>query len=386
MKMHLWRCAAAASLVLWGSSQALAQETHPTDSGPITLGDFTFFYAGGEWVERDGKTFIDGAMYVENWKPVEITQPYPVVMIHGTAQTGSNFTGTPDGRRGWVFDFINAGFDVYVVDQPGRARSGLFSDIYGNARRFHREIISKRFVAGENFEEWPTATLHTQWPGNGMDDDIYFNHFASQVESIASRAWAEEVTSDAVIDLLEDIGPSIILAHSQSGPFSYRIADLRRDLVAGIVNVEPTGPPFQNVKYLGAPDWFEVNPNPWLPWGITANALNYAPPAATPKEMNPVLQEVSDGPGLAPCHLQAEPARQLPNLVGVPISIVTGEASHRAGLDHCSVKYLAQAGVEAEHIQLENYGVTGNAHMMMLELNNHEIADVMIGWIAENVK
>ena len=367
-------------------AQTAYAQTHPTDEGVIELGDFSFFFAGGEWVERDGGTYIDGAMYVENWQPPQITQAHPVVMVHGTAQTGSNFTATPDGRRGWVFDFLRAGYDVYVVDQPGRARSGVFSEVYGPTSRFNRETISNRFTAGEDNEEWPTAALHTQWPGNGRDDDTYFNHFASQVESIAGRTWPEIATTEAMIPLLEEIGPAILLMHSQSGPYAYRIADLRSDLVAGIVNVEPTGPPFHNVRYLGAPDWFEPNMNEWLPWGITANELQFDPPAASPEEMNPVLQDEPDGPNLARCFLQGEPARQLPNLQGIPIAIVTGEASHRAGLDHCSVRFLEQAGVEAEHIRLEEHGVTGNAHMMMLELNNHEIADVILEWIDANVE
>ena len=61
----------------------------------------------------------------------KVTRPFPVVMIHGGGQTGTNFTGTPDGRRGWAHDFLRAGYEVYVVDQPGRARSGQFEDPTG---------------------------------------------------------------------------------------------------------------------------------------------------------------------------------------------------------------------------------------------------------------
>jgi alpha-beta hydrolase superfamily lysophospholipase len=44
-------------------------------------------------------------------------------MMHGGSQTGTNFTGTPDGRRGLAHDFLLAGYAVNVVDQPGRGRS-----------------------------------------------------------------------------------------------------------------------------------------------------------------------------------------------------------------------------------------------------------------------
>ena len=53
------------------------------------------------------------------------THPYPIVMIHGGGQNGSNFTGTPDGREGWAQYFLRQGYAVYVVDQVGRGRSPL---------------------------------------------------------------------------------------------------------------------------------------------------------------------------------------------------------------------------------------------------------------------
>jgi triacylglycerol esterase/lipase EstA (alpha/beta hydrolase family) len=30
------------------------------------------------------------------------SQPYPIVMVHGGGQTGTNFIGTPDGCEGWA--------------------------------------------------------------------------------------------------------------------------------------------------------------------------------------------------------------------------------------------------------------------------------------------
>ena len=50
-----------------------------------------------------------------------------VVMIHGGGQTAVNFLGTPDGRRGWADYFVARGFAVYLVDQPGRGRTGSLS-------------------------------------------------------------------------------------------------------------------------------------------------------------------------------------------------------------------------------------------------------------------
>jgi hypothetical protein len=64
---------------------------------------------------------------------------------------------------------------------------------------------------------------------------------------------------------------------------------------------------------------------------------------------------------------------------------VTSEASYHAAYDHCTVKYLQQAGVHVNWIELGKAGIHGNAHMMMLEKNNTEIAAAMSAWIKKTV-
>ena len=65
----------------------------------------------------------------------------------------------------------------------------------------------------------------------------------------------------------------------------------------------------------------------------------------------------------------------------MPTLILTSEASYHASYDHCTVAYLAQAGVKSTFIRLDEVGVKGNGHMMMLEKNNMAIAAVMAGWL-----
>ena len=99
-----------------------------------------------------------------------------------------------------------------------------------------------------------------------------------------------------------------------------------------------------------------------------------------------VQQEKADGPGLLRCWLQAEPARQLVNLRGIPMLIVTGEASYHAPYDHGTSAFLKQAGVAHTFVRLADVGIRGNGHMMMLEKNNLEIAAFFTQWLQENVK
>ena len=84
--------------------------------------------------------------------------------------------------------------------------------------------------------------------------------------------------------------------------------------------------------------------------------------------------------------MQKSPARMLPNLQKLPILILTAEASYHAPYDHCTVKYLEQAGVHPVWIKLADVGLHGNGHMMMLEKNNIEIAGLLTRWLAQNVR
>ena len=77
---------------------------------------------------------------------------------------------------------------------------------------------------------------------------------------------------------------------------------------------------------------------------------------------------------------QAEPARRLPNLRKMPILVVTAEASYHAPYDHCTVNYLRQAGVEPHWMKLAEHGIRGNSHVLMMEKNSKEIADLIIAW------
>jgi hypothetical protein len=83
------------------------------------------------------------------------------------------------------------------------------------------------------------------------------------------------------------------------------------------------------------------------------------------------------------CYAQQEPARQLPNLQKVAILVLTSEASYHAPYDHCTVRYLQQAGVKPSYIKLADIGIHGNSHVMMLEKNNQEIAAVIAKWLDE---
>jgi pimeloyl-ACP methyl ester carboxylesterase len=375
------RLFATAALLVVAATTMIAQRADPP---PLSIKRQGYLFAGGKYSTINGRRVFSGHLYTEFQIPTRQTHPWPIVMIHGGSQSGTNFGGTPDGREGWAQFFLRQGYAVYVVDQPGRGRAAYEADVYGKAAPLNPDTTQQRFVAPERYNLWPQAHLHTQWPGQGAPGDPVFDQFfASQLPSIADFTEQQQLNRDALVALLDKIGPAILLTHSQSGAFGWPVADARPTLVKAIVAVEPNGPPFYAIENTGAPDWFRDAGMMVNTWGITAVPLTYLPSAATPADLAAVREEKPDAPDLVRCWLQKTPAHTLPNLAKLPILVVTSEASYHAPYDHCTVKYLQQAGVRPTWIKLSDVGIHGNGHMMMLEKNNLEIAAVMARWLAD---
>lgn len=168
--------------------------------------------------------------------------------------------------------------------------------------------------------------------------------------------------------LLDKIGPSIIMTHSAGGPFGWLVAEIRPNLVKGIICIEGGGTPFggQNM------------------WGMSTIPVAYDPPVSDPSEIKTKVVTPTE-PGMQPYRLQEEPARKLKNLQGIPIVIVTAEASFASPGNPGAIAYFKQAGCKAEELRLVDRGIHGNGHMMMVEKNNRQVLQPILDWIQKNV-
>jgi pimeloyl-ACP methyl ester carboxylesterase len=351
--------------------------------GMTRIPDRIRFFVGGRYREVEGVSLMRGQMFVEHLAAPRPAALPPVVMVHGKWQTGVNYLATPDGRPGWAFDFNAAGFPVYVVDQVARGRSAAFPED-GPLGHRDAEYLQRMFTATDEHMLWPQARLHAQWPGGrGVIGNPSFDQFmASQTPALAEPEVVEDLNTEALLALLEEIGPSLLITHSESGAFGWRVADARPDLVKAVVALEPGGPPFRDVDYVGPPDFFaEIEPVR-RPWGITRGRLRFDPPLAQAADLRPVRQTEPDGEGLVRGWLPAYAGR-LPNLASVPVAVVTGEASFHAAFDHLTVSFLRRFGVQVAELRLAEHGLPGNGHMLMLEKNSHQVADLLIRWTAE---
>jgi pimeloyl-ACP methyl ester carboxylesterase len=341
---------------------------------PLDIAEWSFFWVGVERAELARGVVVNGKqMYVEYQIPAQVRHPYPIVLVHGGGGQGLDWLGTPDGRPGWATYLLQEGFKVYTIDRPGHGRSPFHPDLDGPFPQQHLtlEVISQLFTPqrAKSKNAPGNAHLQTQWPGTGLVGSPELAQMVASEggASVASTAVAHSVWRERGAMLLDKIGPAVIMTHSMGGPFGYLVAEARPQLVKGIVVIETAGAPFAGDNR----------------WGLSPIPFTYDPPVSDPSQLKTV-QMPSPESGVGPYILQAEPARKLKNLQGIPIVIVTAEASFASPGDPGTVAFLKQAGCSAEELRLAGHGVRGNGHAMMVEKNNREALQPIINWIGKN--
>lgn len=345
-----------------------------------------------------GHIFRD-QMYVEKLQPAGgATNKTPVVFIHGQAQTGTvrqaismlgymlktnanlegqNFLNKPDGSRGWASRFLQQGHEVYIIDQTLRGRSP-WQPGYNAAQpsTYSAEIIQQRFTAPQNYNLWPQAKLHTQWPGSGvMGDEVFDTFYSSNVQFINNATYQQSTVQNAGAALLDRIAkPTIVMGHSQGGILPLLIADARPALTKALILLEPTGPPFREAIF---------STKPARAWGLTDVPITYDPPVTNPAtDLKQTVVPARNNQSVD-CVLQANDSpRKLANLADKPILLVTSEASYHAPYDYCSADFLRQAGCsKVKHLELGEEGIHGNGHMFFMEKNSDTIQKLIKRWI-----
>jgi pimeloyl-ACP methyl ester carboxylesterase len=341
------------------SPDAPSGPTRHTPSGPVTTSRRGSFWVGVEdRVDGPLGTVLRGPMYVAWEAPAESsTAGPPWVLVHGGGGQGTDYLTTPDGRLGWSRLLVEQGHTVYVVDRPGHGRSPHHPDVLGSmGPPMGAQALRPIFVpAPDGPDSNPTAHLHTQWPGGREPGDpVYDQWLANSGPLLANWAHMHAVEQTRLAELLDLVGPAVVVTHSAGGPGTFLAADARPEQVAALIAIEVIGPPFAKRPEMGLD----------LAWGLASAPLTYDPPASSPDE------------------LQAGPPRRLPNLSRFPIAVVTGEASMFALFDRDLVSFLERAGCDVELVRLAEHGVHGNAHGVMIERNNAETLAVLTRWVA----
>jgi pimeloyl-ACP methyl ester carboxylesterase len=327
-------------------------------------------------------------MYTEVWMPRQLRSEYPVVLFHGNGQTATDWLQTADHRPGWAYRLVEAGYAVYMVDYPARGRSAYVplpgpdgkQPIDGNLGIRTALEVERIFTNARERGNFPLKANHTQWPGTGKMGDPVFDHFMKTQVQFAGGTGA--LMREASVALLDAIGsPVILFTHSQGGGFGFDLTEARPNLVKILVTAEPGGPQF------GGADTAKVTPGPRNPnsWGLTNNRYEFDPPANSPAELDVVLEEKSDRPDEVRCWMQVEPARKLTRWQGKRVLAISANGTYHRVYDPCIPKFLNQAGVKTDFLRLEDAGMSGNGHMMMMEKNSDDIIKYVIQWVQKNL-
>lgn len=294
---------------------------------PITLGRLESFYVGGTEREVAGlfgpETQIAGALYAQRMAPVDLAFPCPVLFIHGGMHSGVTWESTPDGREGWQTLFVRGGFDTIVVDQAWRGRSA--PDLTPlNPFITSGEAAPAAFTCGTSMGvtfargggRFPMTDLKRYtaqlWPDFGVPAAI----------GAGRPAQSDPRTIPPLAALLDQVGPVVLVTHSQGGHVGWELAKARPHAVKAIFSVEP-GQIEPGLEDGGVPD-IPIR----LMWG---DNLPQEGVSLTQKEVVIARRIMESRPGLS--------------------------------LD-----------------MLTESGITGNGHMLMMEDNSAQLASRAIDW------
>ncbi len=347
------------------SPEASPQSEQQNDDSP-TFGNFYVGNAG-----TSSSTVIDGRAEVVYTRPDTATDKSPVVMVPGLGLSPYIYRTTPDGRRGWVEYFAEAGHPVYVFNPPRNVDSGGLDTAAlqkSDSASLSRWSIDRAWPTwgfgpevGDPYEDvrYPVesvdqlvasfpAYVSTGGGGGGRQGGSQTgrgggNQNSTSADSTETAAgtqtgsttgggggtrFASPQETAALEALLNRVGPAVLLVHSAGGSSGFTVAQTVPDLVERIVVVEPVGAPTdpQTVAEMGGDAPF---------MGVYGDYVDERGQTGR-KEATQTTAELA------------------------------GETSPASTL-----------------LSLPDEGISGNTHLMMQDDNNGEIADRIISWISD---
>ncbi|MBL4645806.1 MAG: hypothetical protein JKY99_05040 [Rhizobiales bacterium] len=336
-------------------AQSLSDLKAPAE--PLVLAEQGSFFVGGRTVHAEnsgwdelrdlfGGAFESGdvvvdQMYVQYQKPVDPTHT-PIVFMHGCCLSSKTWESTPDGRMGWYEYFTRNGFPTYMAEQTGRARSGFNGVLFNQVRAGDlppqeqpRILLATKEFAWAIFrfgpelgEAWPDQ----QFPMNKVDElykqvipDMIKTEVPSLLQEFISPT-TNNPTIDNFADLATQLDGAILVGHSQSSGFPTQAVLKGKSGIKGIIQLE-TG----------------------------------------------CFGDLNDA--------------QIEAMAEIPILIMVGDHfGEQPGADCIAeMKAVNAAGGDMTFIALPDAGLKGNSHMFMQDLNNIQVADIVIDWVAKHV-
>ena len=299
-----------------------------------------------KFVHHDGMT-----VFTDILTPDTATDRLPVVAVHGGGHSGSCYLLTADNRPGWACRFADAGYPVWLPD----------------------------------------------WPGCGRSGDVAFEALTGERVCAALAAVIDDAAAAS------PTGQVILMGHSMGGALGWRLTELRRAKIARVVAVAP-GPPgniqpeaeiveeteteivvrsfgmirrlVRDRAYAGGREFVThklIGKSRRFPAGsleLYAGHVAGVPPRLLIERQNVNGSQIRI----------SDPAV----FAGMPVLVFTGsdDTDHPKEVDADVVDWLAGAGAQVEFCWLPDRGIDGNGHMLMMEENSDELADMIVDWMA----
>lgn len=315
----------------------------PIGPNDIRLSGIRGFHVGGELMNLQGLptrkiptlrgrplraadpngTYAVGQMYVQEFLLAEPASPLMLQLWHGGGLTGACWEDTPDGRPGWVAHFLRSGYSVALCDASERGRAGWAPYPIINAEApWHRTME----MAWSMFRFGPPGGYRTQGDECIAYPETQFPvAFANQLLKQFVARWGSRQSdvwaTAAYRNYIAQRSESVIVAHSQGGLYALDLLAAAPGCLRTLVCLEPVLPPERDYPF--------------------------------------------------------------ENLAGLPLLIVVGD---NIDITHYTAFVAAarQAGANAELCHLPSVGIAGNSHMMMMDRNSDQIADMVTDWLSEN--
>lgn len=264
-------------------------------------------------------------MYVQYIKLEKPKAKYPLLMWHGGGLSGVTWETTPDGRPGWQWLFAQAGNDVYISDavERGRATWARYPQINPGEPVFRNPKQAwESFRIGPHYDADPAKReqyANTQFPVAA------FEQFMKQ----STPRWltSDQPTQEAYNEYISTFNDgAVIMSHSQGALFAWNSALAHPDKVKALIFVEASPCPALDVD--------------------------------------------------------------MSSLKNIPILYIYGDINTdywkkiRDKNLRFKDKMVAQ-GNDVTWIEMPDRGVHGNTHMIMMDKNSAEVAQIIMDWMKE---
>jgi hypothetical protein len=349
-----------------------------------------------------------GQMYVQFQIPANRYRTgWPVIMVHGSSHTGACLESTPDGREGWYPYFVRKGVPSYVVDQSGRGRSGFDqSVIHEGEARIEKGDIKAGTDLLPAFGRITDDGAWTAWFGHLVpaNSTILTGTLIPHADQGDPNPNPDSYKHVSPLFPIDSVDATLVSRPGAIGPApagsnGYYALEYYKQLV-------PNGEASLPGSTCATCDPTALTPaNTWTPQNLAALVerlggaivVTHSQSGVMGHHMTRILKERGQL-GLVKGLITLEGSCSLPNsglqaedFDNIPYMALKGDYANTSQVCQETVNAInarrsaKQGTAKADYLKLDDMGILGVTHMMMLDKKNLDIADVIYDWIGKNV-